>query len=57
MSFEARASRRVVVDLRARCEAKNVALRRCPRYNREWIRTGKAQRASDLSPPADRGRG
>jgi hypothetical protein len=47
---------RVVVDFLARCEAKNVALRRCPRYIREWITTEKAQRASDLSSPADRGR-
>ena len=72
MSFEARLDRagrdrvlllrgRILADhlgdlQRARCEAKNVALRRCPRYIWEWIETAEAQRASDLSSPADRGR-
>jgi hypothetical protein len=47
---------RVVVDLLVRGEAKEVALRRYPRCNREWVMTGKAPRANDPSSPADRGR-
>jgi hypothetical protein len=38
---------RVVVDFLGRCEAKNVELRRCPGYIREWIATGSRSRRDE----------